>query len=57
MSEEFDIARGDAAVLVTIYLAAMRIGQPLSGRFADVIGALLLAGFDWRPISPSTSRS
>lgn len=39
LSEEFDIARGDAAVLVTIYLAAMLIGQPLAGRVADVIGA------------------
>jgi MFS family permease len=39
LSEEFDITRGDAAVLVTIYLAAMLIGQPLSGRVADVIGA------------------
>jgi MFS family permease len=39
LSEEFDIARGDAAVLVTIYLGAMLIGQPLSGRIADVIGA------------------
>jgi MFS family permease len=39
LSKEFDIARGDAAVLVTIYLAAMLIGQPLSGRLADVIGA------------------
>ena len=27
LSEEFDIARGDAAVLVTIYLAAMLVYQ------------------------------
>ncbi len=39
LSDEFDITRGDAAVLVTIYLAAMLIGQPLSGRVADAIGA------------------
>jgi DHA2 family methylenomycin A resistance protein-like MFS transporter len=39
LSKEFDIAKGDAAVLVTIYLAAMLFGQPLSGRLADVIGA------------------
>ncbi len=39
LSDEFDISRGDAAVLVTIYLAAMLIGQPLSGRLADAIGA------------------
>ncbi len=39
LSREFDIARGDAAVLVTIYLAAMLIGQPLAGRIADIIGA------------------
>ena len=39
LSDEFDITRGDAAVLVTIYLAAMLIGQPLSGRLADAVGA------------------
>lgn len=39
LSDEFGIARGDAAILVTIYLAAMLLGQPLSGRFADAIGA------------------
>ncbi len=39
LADEFDISKGNAAVLVTVYLAAMLIGQPLAGRLADGIGA------------------
>ncbi len=39
LADEFDITRGDAAVLVTIYLAAMLLGQPFAGRVADAVGA------------------
>ncbi len=39
LKREFDIAGGSAAVLVTVYLAAMLVGQPVAGRIADWIGA------------------
>ena len=39
LAREFDIYRGHAAILVTVYLGAMLIGQPVAGRIADSIGA------------------
>src|SRR4051794_1343323 len=39
IASDFDISKGRASVLVTIYLVAMLIGQPLSGRLCDVVGA------------------
>lgn len=39
IANDFDISKGRASVLVTIYLVAMLIGQPLSGRLCDVVGA------------------
>jgi MFS family permease len=35
----FDITASRASVLVTVYLAAMLVGQPLAGRLVDRVGA------------------
>lgn len=43
LAEEFDITTGATGVLVTVYLVAMLVGQPLAGRLADVVGARRLA--------------
>ena len=43
LADEFDITKGHSAILITIYLVAMLIGQPTAGRIADVIGARRLA--------------
>ena len=38
VARAFDIGRGRAGVLVTVYLVAMLIGQPLAGRVCDRVG-------------------
>jgi MFS family permease len=43
LADEFDITKGHAGVLVTVYLVAMLVGQPTAGRIADHIGARRLA--------------
>ena len=43
LADEFDIAAGRAGVLITVYLVAMLVGQPVAGRLADRIGARRLA--------------
>jgi MFS family permease len=43
LADEFDITTGSAGVLITVYLVAMLIGQPLAGRLADLVGARRLA--------------
>ena len=40
IATSFDIGRGRAGALITVYLVIMLIGQPLSGRLSDVIGTL-----------------
>lgn len=35
---EFDISVGGASVLITVYLVAMLVGQPLAGRVSDRVG-------------------
>jgi MFS family permease len=39
VASDFDISTGQASVLVTLYLLAMLVGQPLSGRVTDRVGA------------------
>ncbi|MDC3402558.1 MFS transporter [bacterium] len=43
LADEFDITTGRAGVLITVYLVAMLVGQPTSGRIADRVGARRLA--------------
>jgi MFS family permease len=43
LADEFDITKGHAAILITVYLVAMLVGQPVSGRIADHVGARRLA--------------
>lgn len=43
IAHEFDISKGRASVLITLYLVAMLVGQPLAGRVCDVVGARRLA--------------
>jgi MFS family permease len=43
LADEFDITKGHAAILITVYLVAMLVGQPISGRIADHVGARRLA--------------
>src|SRR4051794_9150367 len=43
IANDFDISKGRASVLVTVYLVAMLVGQPIAGRFCDVVGARRLA--------------
>lgn len=43
IAEDFDIAKGTTSVLVTLYLVAMLVGQPVAGRLCDVLGARRLA--------------
>ncbi len=38
LARSFGIGRGHAGLLITVYLVAMLIGQPLSGRLSDAIG-------------------
>ncbi len=43
IARDFDISKGRASVLITLYLVAMLVGQPLAGRLCDVLGARRLA--------------
>ncbi len=43
IARDFDIAKGRASVLITLYLVAMLVGQPLAGRLCDLVGARRLA--------------
>ena len=43
IAKDFDISKSRASVLITLYLVAMLVGQPLAGRLCDVIGARRLA--------------
>lgn len=43
LADEFDITKGHAGVLITVYLVAMLVGQPTAGRLADHVGARRLA--------------
>src|SRR3954451_10359009 len=43
IARDFDISKGRASVLITLYLVAMLIGQPLAGRVCDVLGARRVA--------------
>jgi MFS family permease len=38
IAEDFDISTGTAGTLITVYLFAMLIGQPLGGRLGDTFG-------------------
>lgn len=38
LADDFDISVGRASILITVYLVAMLLGQPLSGRVSDRIG-------------------
>jgi len=38
LADDFDISVGRASILITVYLVAMLLGQPLSGRISDRIG-------------------
>jgi len=43
IADDFDISKAHAGILVTVYLAAMLIGQPIAGRVADALGPRRLA--------------
>ena len=43
IARDFDISKSHASVLITVYLAAMLVGQPLAGRLGDALGARRLA--------------
>ena len=43
IARDFDISKGRASMLVSLYLVAMLVGQPLAGRLGDVVGARRLA--------------
>jgi MFS family permease len=43
LARDFDIPLRQASVLITLYLAAMLVGQPLAGRAADAVGPRRLA--------------
>jgi MFS family permease len=38
IADDFDITVGRTGLLVTVYLVAMLLGQPLAGRLGDVVG-------------------
>jgi MFS family permease len=39
IADDFDISKGRASVLITLYLVAMLVGQPFAGRLGDLVGA------------------
>ncbi len=39
IAADFEISTGRSAILITVYLVAMLIGQPLAGRIGDALGA------------------
>jgi MFS family permease len=45
IARDFDISKSHASILVTLYLVAMLVGQPLAGRLGDALGARRLATF------------
>ncbi len=62
LARAFEIGRGRAGVLITVYLVAMLIGQPLAGRVGDVVGSkrlvvMSLIGFAMCSISAAVSPS
>lgn len=38
IADDFEISVGRASILITVYLVAMLLGQPLSGRLSDRVG-------------------
>jgi MFS family permease len=38
IAADFEISTGSASVLVTVYLLAMLVGQPIAGRVSDAVG-------------------
>lgn len=38
VARAFDIGRGRAGLLITVYLVVMLVGQPIAGRVSDVLG-------------------
>lgn len=38
LARAFDIGRGRAGLLITVYLVVMLVGQPIAGRISDVLG-------------------
>jgi MFS family permease len=38
IADDFNVSVGEASVLITVYLVAMLIGQPLAGRLSDRVG-------------------
>jgi MFS family permease len=38
IADDFDISTGRTGILITVYLIAMLVGQPLAGRLGDAIG-------------------
>ena len=38
IADDFDISVGRASILITVYLVAMLLGQPLAGRISDRVG-------------------
>lgn len=43
LAREFDIPTAHAGMLVTVYLVAMLVGQPMAGRLGDAVGVRRLA--------------
>jgi MFS family permease len=43
LADEFGISTGRVGILITVYLAAMLVGQPAAGRIGDVVGVRRLA--------------
>ena len=43
IARAFDIPLRQASLLITLYLGAMLLGQPVAGRLADTLGARRLA--------------
>ncbi len=60
VADDFGIGRGRAALLVTVYLVAMLVGQPLAGRISDRVGArravtVALVGFGVASVASSVA--
>ena len=43
LARSFDIGRGRAGLLITVYLVVMLVGQPIAGRVSDVLGSKSVA--------------
>lgn len=62
IADYFEISIGRVSILVTVYLAAMLLGQPLSGRLSDRIGSrksvnVALVGFAVFSVACAASNS